>query len=105
MNLNKSNCRIKMRLVPYGSGWADVYVDFGDGEPYFIISDVMGESFETLMQALYHLYPDNRNPENAYELIEYKYGICENINGECVVTRIVDDTTEEDLLTVISDIP
>lgn len=105
MNLNKRDCGVKMRLVPYGGGWTDVYVDFGDGELYFIISDVMGESFETLMKVLYHLYPDNRGSENAYELIEYKCGICENINGEYVVTRILDDTTEEDLPAVISDIP
>ncbi len=37
MELHKRECPIKMRLVPYGGGWTDVYDDFGDGELYFII--------------------------------------------------------------------
>lgn len=105
MNLNKRDCGIKIRLVPYGGGWTDVYADFGEGELYFIISDVMGKSFETLMKVLYHLYPDNRDPENADEFVEYKCGICEHIDGKYVVTRIVDDTKDEDFPAVIRDIP
>ena len=50
----KRTCPIKMRLVPYGAGWTDVYADFGGGELYFVISDIMCESFELLMKALYN---------------------------------------------------
>ena len=50
MELQKRDCGISMRLVPYGGGWTDVYADFGDGELYFIISNTMGRyGFQTLL--------------------------------------------------------
>lgn len=54
MDLYKRDCRIKMRLVPYGAGLTDLFADFDDGEIYFIISNVMGGGFESLMRALYY---------------------------------------------------
>lgn len=105
MELKRRNCGIKMRLVPYGGGWTDVYADFGDGEIYFIISYLGSNSFETLMKALYHLYPENPDPEEAYDLVECKEGICQQIDGEYVVTKIVDRTSSEDLPCVVQDIP
>ena len=105
MELKKRDCGIKMRLVPYGGGWTDVYADFGDGEIYFIISYLGSNSFETLMKALYHLYQENPDPEEAYDLVECKEGICQQIDGEYVVTKIVDRTSSEDLPCVVQDIP
>ena len=104
MNLKKRDCKIKMRLVPYGGGWTDVYIDFGDGEHYFIISSV-DSSFGDLLSALYHLYPENNNYEDAGNMIEYKSGICEWINDDYVVKRIVGNTKDETLGHVIQPIP
>lgn len=91
MNLKRRDCPVKMRLVPYGAGWTDVYADFGDGELYFIISSVLGDSFETFMRALYHLHPNNGDVEEEEELIDWKFGICEKMNDTYVVTQIVDE--------------
>ena len=63
MNLIRRDCGIKMRLVPYGAGWTDLYADFGEGELYFIISNVMGPGFGSLMEALYYLHPSNPRSE------------------------------------------
>ena len=76
-----------MRLVPYGGGWTDVYVDFGDGELYFIISHCLGDDFDTLMRALYHLYPEQPDYENADDLVDYKAGICKRIDGDLLLKR------------------
>ena len=105
MKLEKRECPIKMRLVPYGGGWTDVYADFGDGELYFIISHCLGDDFDTLMKALYHLYPENAGSENADELVDYKTGICELIDGEYVVKEIVDDPRDYPMPYVAQDIP
>ena len=76
-----------MKLIPYGGGWTDVYADFGDGELYFFISHCLGDDFDTLMSALYHLYPNQTDYYEAEELVDYKIGIVENN----VVTKIVDE--------------
>ena len=36
--LKKRDCDIRMKLVPYGAGWTDVYLDIGEDNLYFIIS-------------------------------------------------------------------
>ena len=94
MHLIRRDCAIKMRLVPYGSGWTDVYIDFGDGEEYFVISNVMGAGFEALMRALYYLHPFHNNDEEAGDIIDYKDGVCDYINGKFIVTKVVDDIHE-----------
>ena len=94
MNFSKRDCGIRMRLVPYGGGWTDLYADFGDGEIYFIISNVMGAGFETLMRALFYLHPAHDEPEQGDDFIEYKYGAFAHVNGEYVLTGIFDDTHE-----------
>lgn len=92
MNLVKRDCGINMRLVPYGGGWTDLYADFGEGELYFIISNVMGPGFMELMRALYYLHPDNGNSDGTDDFIDYKYGILELVNNNYVLTKIIDDT-------------
>ena len=94
MLLRRRKNPIKMRLIPYGGGWTDVYVDFGDGELYFVISSVFGDSFGTLMRALYFLCPGYRDPEEAGELVEYGYGQCEIRGGVQCITKIVDSVNE-----------
>ena len=32
MKLKKRECEINMKIVSYGGGWTDVYVNFRDGE-------------------------------------------------------------------------
>ena len=94
MTMEKRNCGISMRLVPYGGGWTDLYADFGGGEIYFIISNVIGPGFAALLNALYYLHPTHDESERE-DLIEYKYGICEKIDGEYRVTKVVDDPRTE----------
>jgi hypothetical protein len=105
MNLQKRECPIKMRLVPYGGGWTDVYADFGDGELYFIISHCVGDDFDTLMSALYHLYPNQTDYDHAEELVEYKTGICELVDDGYIVKEIIDDPREHEMPYVSRDIP
>lgn len=95
MELKKRKCPVKIKLVPYGAGWTDVYADFGDGELYFIISNVVGNPFETFMQALYDLFPDNDDPDHGDGWIEYKYGICHYADNKLVIEKIVDEIHEE----------
>ena len=102
--MKKRDCGIGMRLVPYGGGWTDVYADFGDGELYFIISNVMSEGFGILMRALYYLYPDQSDTEHD-DLVECKEGIFEDIDGKYVVTRIVDESSANDPSCVYRPIP
>lgn len=90
MELQKRDCPIKFRLVPYGAGWTDVYADFGDGEKHFIISNIMGDGFDTLLQVLYMLNPNNQDGEEDYSHVEYEEGICEFINNKYVVTEVLD---------------
>ena len=105
MQLEKRDCGIKMWLVPYGGGWTDLYADFGDGELYFIISNVMNSGFSDLMRALYYLYPAHGSPGSVGDIIDYKTGICEHINGEYVVTKIVDESELTEQPFVARDIP
>ncbi|MDE8734784.1 hypothetical protein P0G10_16950 [Eubacteriales bacterium DFI.9.88] len=59
--LRKRREQIKTQLtvIPYGGGWEDVYL-IVDGETwYFVISSMMGDSFNALLEALYYLDPDN----------------------------------------------
>ena len=38
-----------MKLVPYGAGWTDVYLDIGKDNLYFILSSVLGDTFTDLL--------------------------------------------------------
>ena len=52
-----------MKLVPYGAGWTDVYLNIGGDNLYFIISYALGNTFTDLLVILYYLHPDNNNPK------------------------------------------
>lgn len=69
MNLKKRDCNIKMKIVPYGGGWTDVYLDFGQEELYFVISYCVGNSFTDFMKILYHFYDNQRDPEREEDML------------------------------------
>ena len=57
------------------------------------------------MRALYHLYPDNGDPENADDIIDCKYGICEHTENGYKVVSILDDINDMEFPFVEQDIP
>ena len=61
--LQKRDCGIEMKLVPYGSGWSDVYLNIGEDNLYFIISAMFGDTFTNLLRILYFIHPENDDPE------------------------------------------
>ena len=67
MNLVKRDCGINMRLVPYGAGWTDVYLDIGNDSHYFIISYVWGDQFNDLIKNLYYMYPNELEDNEIYQ--------------------------------------
>ena len=91
MKLLKQDCNIKMRLVPIGAGWTYVFLDICGDNHKFIISDVIGNQFYDLMFMLYHLYPDNCDPENAYHNMDYAYVLCKNTTNGYKAVSIVDN--------------
>ncbi len=105
MELKKRDCGIEMRLVPYGAGWIDVHLDIEGKHLYFIISSVLGHRFSDLLRALYHLYPNQRDPEDADDLLEYQFGICEWDGDEYKVQEIINDVEGRELPFVSRDIP
>ena len=105
MNLQKRNCDINMRLVPYGAGWTDVYLTIAGDEHYFIISDVLGDQFDDFLSILYHLYPGNIGDETGSDDIECKLACDEYIDGEYKTVKIIDDLNEYQELGVFHDVP
>ena len=71
MKLQKRECGIKMKIVPYSGGWTDVYINFGDEELYFIISYCTEDNFTDFMRRLYHLYPNRNDPEDVENEVDY----------------------------------
>ena len=90
MDLQKRNCGIEMRLVPYGAGWTDVHLNIGSDQLYFIISSGWGDRFSELLKILYHLHPQV-NDQDSYNKLEYWDDICEFIDGKYKVTKIVEN--------------
>ena len=88
MELKKRDCGIKMRLVPYGGGWTDVYLNIGNDELYFIITSMYGDNFNNLMSVLYFLYPENYDPEHTENYVDCWEGIIENDEVVEIVERI-----------------
>ncbi len=103
LNLKKRDCKTKMRLVPYGGGWTDVYVTFDNEELYFIITEMWGDNFQALLRALYFLYPANNDSENADHFMEYKIGYSENNDDD--ITKIVDSVSDLPDMTAYAEIP
>lgn len=93
MNLQKRDCGMEIKLVPYGGGWTDVYFHIGDDELYFIITSIRCDQFSKLLEILYYLHPDQNDPMSN-DNIDYWDGVYEIINGKCVVSKIVEHCEE-----------
>ena len=63
MDLVKRDCDIKMELIPKGAGWLHVHLNIGEDNLVFIVSSALGDRFEKLLRVMYHLYPENNDPE------------------------------------------
>lgn len=95
MDTKKETRGIKMRLIPYGGGWTDLYADFGDGELFFTISSCIGYPFESLMRALYFLEPPTGNADCGFlgdDRILFKYKITDRSGN----VTLIDETEEVD---------
>lgn len=87
-NLKKRDCGISMKLVPYGAGWTDVYLNIGEDKLYFIISAVLGDTFTDLLRVLYFLHPENNDPEHEENYIDCWKGLVENDEVVEIAERI-----------------
>ena len=87
-NLKKRDCGISMKLVPYGAGWTDVYLNIGEDKLYFIISSVLGDTFTDLVRILYFLHPENNDPEDEENFIYCWWGLVENDEVVEIAERI-----------------
>ena len=86
--LKKRDCDIRMKLVPYGAGWTDVYLDIDEDNLYFIISSALGNTFTDLLGVLYYLYPNNNDPENEETYVDCWWGLVENDEVVEIAERI-----------------
>ena len=58
MNLQKRECPVSFRFVPYGSGWEDVYLTVNGEEHYFVVTGVWGDQANALAEVLLEFHPD-----------------------------------------------
>lgn len=93
MKLQKRNCGMEMKLVPYGAGWTDVYFNIGEDKLYFIISSALGEQFSKLLEILYYLHPGQIDPQDG-ACVEYWDGICKKNDDTYKIINIVEHCEE-----------
>ena len=59
MNLQKRDCPIALRFVPYGSGWEDVYLTINGEEHCFVVTGThVPGTVDELFSAVAGLHPD-----------------------------------------------
>jgi len=87
--LKKRDCEINMKLVPYGGGWTDIYLDIGKDKLYFIISYVWS-NFTDLLRILCFLHPEYNDTENIKGCIDCWWGLIEN-NEVVKITQHIDE--------------
>jgi hypothetical protein len=102
MILEKRDCGIEIKLVPYGGGWTDVYLNIGNDRLYFILSNVMGSNFSDLLRVLYFMYPKQSDSENADDIIKYKFASKDEETGK---TEIYNDLSELPTPSTFWDVP
>ena len=105
MNLQKRDCNVKMKIVPYGGGWTDVYMDFGEEELYFIISYALGNNLTDFMQLLYCMYPEHKDSDEDYGNMDYYYAVSKSTENGYVTDFITDDRNDIKPLTPFHYIP
>lgn len=76
MKLQKRDCPIAFRFVPYGSGWEDVYLTVNGEEHCFVVTGVFGPTgVDDLFSAIVGLHP--------------RYNTC-----GCLHKRYIDETED-----------
>lgn len=100
VTLKKRDCGMRMKLVPYGAGWTDVHLDIEKDSLYFVISYVWGDCFSKLLEALYYLHPDQKDPQGIEGLhpckAEFEWDE-EGASSHWLLTRDATATADFDL--------
>ena len=104
MDLVKRDCDIKMELIPKGAGWLHVHLNIGEDNLVFIVSSALGDRFEKLLRVMYHLYPENNDPEFEDDIYSWD-AVCELTDNGYEVVDIVERVTEEKMPCVCRDVP
>ena len=69
MNLQKRECPISFRFVPYGFGWEDVYLTVGGEEHCFVVTGThVPGSVDELFSAVAGLHPQYCNSGNLFSV-------------------------------------
>ena len=89
LNLEKRDCGIEMKLVPYGGGWTDVHLNIGNDRLYFIITSSWGDQFSKLLDILYHLSPNQFDPHETGS-VECWEGLCEKTKDGYQVVSVAE---------------
>jgi hypothetical protein len=77
MTLQKRDCPLEIELIPHGAGWTYVYLTIGDERLFFVVSNVLGDQFSDLVEALYFFNPAQYDHDGVGENIECKDGTFE----------------------------
>lgn len=104
--LKKRDCNIQMNLIPRGAGWLHMHLHIGDEKIGFVISSALGDRFERLLRLMYHLYPDNNDPEFEENVYCWQ-GLCKwsDDKDDYEVVKIVERITDEPYPHTFRDIP
>lgn len=78
MKWEKRDCPVKIELYPYGAGWEDVIVEFGEESHSYAISGSLGDGFGALVQSLYALYPGHDREGDRCRWLEK----CADLTGD-----------------------
>ena len=90
MNLQKRECPIVFRFVPYGAGWEDVYLTVDGTTHYFVVTYVWGDQIDALVDVLLLFHPDySRHCDSSLRLSDDKEW--EEFDGPCPRTKFVWD--------------
>jgi hypothetical protein len=92
-----------MKVVP--GGLTKVHLDIGSNHLFLMASSILGHRFDDLLRALYYLYPENKSDSSAEDIIEYKYGICEQNGDRYEIVKIVDSVSGQPMPLIARDLP
>ncbi len=106
VELEKCDCDVKMELIPRGAGWIHVHLTIGEESMAFVISSAMGDRFSKLLRVMYHLHPENNDPEFEEDIYCWE-GLCEwsDSKSEYEIVKIVQRVEDEKYPYTIQEIP